>query len=128
MVIPEGTTGELTFIAMWVEAPAGGGGTMSGGSSGNSAAATTTDDAEAQQEAAAAQDQANTNTQSSRRTKTASSSTKVTFTSDVEAEVPTLQNATSNSASSPWIWVFGGLGILGIIAYIAAKLVNRRAH
>jgi hypothetical protein len=22
MVIPEGTTGELTFIAMWVEAPA----------------------------------------------------------------------------------------------------------
>ena len=131
MVIPEGTTGELTFIAVWVEAPAGGkGGGSGGGSSSGSSGSSTEQDAEEQQADAAAQDQAATTQtqQSSRRTRTASSSTKVTFTSDVEAEVPTLQNATSNSASSPWIWVFGGLGILGIIAYIAAKLVNRRAH
>ena len=130
MVIPEGTTGELTFIAIWVEAPAGGKGAGSGGSGGSSSASSTDQDAEEQQADAAAQDQAATaqTQQSSRRTRTASSSTKVTFTSDVEAEVPTVQSATSGSASSPWIWVFGGLGILGIIAYIAAKLVNRRAR
>ena len=126
MVIPEGTTGELTFIAMWVEAPAGGGGTMSGGSSGNSAAATTTDDAEAQQEAAAAQDQANTNTQSSRRTKTASSSTKVSFSSDQTTTLPSA--VTVSEKTFPWGWVFGGLAALGVIAYAAAKVVNRKRN
>lgn len=123
MVIPEGTTGDLTFIAMWVEAPAGsGGGKSSGGSS--SSTTTTTDDAATQQAAAASSDQANTSTQSSRRTRQASSSTKVSFSSN---ENTAISNFVSESKKSfPWGWVFGGLGALGILAYAAAKLVNRK--
>ena len=130
MVIPEGTTGDLTFLAVWVESPSSGGivaGSGSGGGNNNNSQ----QDAQQQQDNAADQEQKETQPQeqqNTRRQRTASSSTKVTFTSDVEAEVPTLQSATSSSASSPWIWVFGGLGILGIIAYITAKLFNRRAH
>lgn len=127
MVIPEGTTGELTFIAMWVEAPAGSGGVMTGGGSSSNTAATTTDDAAAQQEAATAQDQASsTDTQSTRRTKTASSSTKVSFSSDQTAALPSV--ATVSGKPFPWGWVFGGLAGLGVIAYLAARLVNRRRN
>lgn len=126
MVIPEGTTGELTFIAMWAEAPAGGGGAKSGGGSGSTTDATTTDDAATQQEAAAAQDQSSTNTQSSRRTKTASSSTKVSFSSDQAATLPSV--TTVSAKTFPWGWVFGGLAALGVIAYAAAKVVNRKRN
>ena len=125
MVIPEGTTGDLTLIANWVEAPAGGG--MSGGSgggSGSSTAATTTDDAATQQDTAAAQEQASTGSQSSRHTKTASSSTKVSFSSDVETTVPSISR--TQKQSFPWVWVFGGLAGLGVIAYFAARRANRR--
>ena len=126
MVIPEGTTGALTFIAMWVEAPAGGvmsGGTLSG--SGTGTGTETGDDAEAQQEEAANQEQADTEQQSTRRTRTASSSTKVDFTSDVDAVVPTIESLSQNQ-SFPWGWVFGGLGALGIAAYFIAKSLNRK--
>ena len=125
MVIPEGTTGDLTLIANWVEAPAGGG--MSGGSgggSGSSTAATTTEDAATQQDTAAAQEQASTGSQSSRHTKTASSSTKVSFSSDVETTVPSISR--TQKQSFPWVWVFGGLAGLGVIAYFAARRANRR--
>jgi uncharacterized repeat protein (TIGR02543 family) len=126
MVIPEGTTGALTFIAMWVEAPAGGG--MSGGLSGKSSSTptpTTTDDAAAQQDAAAKQDQPeNTGAQSTRHTKTASSSTKVSFSDQTDATVPSV--ALLRQKSFPWGWMFGGLAGLGVIAYVAAKLVNRK--
>ena len=123
MVIPEGTTGELTFIAMWVEAPAGGGG-KAGGSSSGSAAATTTDDAAAQQESAATQEQAATGTQSTRRTRTASSSTKVSFSSEQTTTIPSVVSVSEKTF--PWGWVFGGLAGLGALAYLAAKLVNRK--
>lgn len=121
MVIPEGTTGELTFIAMWMEAPGTGGGKTSGSVS--SSSSSTTEDAATQQEAAAAAEQATT-TQSVRRTRTASSSTKVNFTSEVEAVMPTI--ATVRGNSFPWGWVFGGLGALGIAAYAIARRVNRK--
>ena len=123
MVIPEGTTGELTFIAMWVEAPAGGGG-KAGGSSSGSTAATTTDDAAAQQESAATQEQAATGTQSTRRTRTASSSTKVSFSSEQTTTIPSVVSVSEKTF--PWGWVFGGLAGLGALAYLAAKLVNRK--
>ncbi len=123
MVIPEGTTGELTFIAMWVEAPAGGGG-KAGGSSSGSAAATTTDDAAPQQESAATQEQAATGTQSTRRTSTASSSTKVSFSSEQTTTIPSVVSVSEKTF--PWGWVFGGLAGLGVLAYLAAKLVNRK--
>jgi len=123
MVIPEGTTGELTFIAMWVEAPAGGGG-KAGGSSSGSSAATTTDDAAAQQESAATQEQASTGTQSTRRTRTASSSTKVSFSSEQTTTIPSVVSVSEKTF--PWGWVFGGLAGLGVLAYLAAKLVNRK--
>ena len=123
MVIPEGTTGELTFIAMWVEAPAGGGG-KAGGSSSGSTAATTTDDAATQQESAATQEQASTGTQSTRRTRTASSSTKVSFSSEQTTTIPSVVSVSEKTF--PWGWVFGGLAGLGALAYLAAKLVNRK--
>ena len=123
MVIPEGTTGELTFIAMWVEAPAGGGG-KAGGSSSGSTAATTTDDAATQQESAATQEQASTGTQSTRRTRTASSSTKVSFSSEQTTTIPSVVSVSEKTF--PWGWVFGGLAGLGVLAYLAAKLVNRK--
>ncbi len=125
MVIPEGTTGALTFIAMWVEAPAGGG--MSGGTggSGTGTGTETGDDAEQQQEKAADQEQADSQQQSSRRTRTASSSTKVDFTSNVDTDVPTIESLSQNQ-SFPWGWVFGGLGALGVAAYLIAKSLNRK--
>ncbi|HWQ98299.1 MAG TPA: hypothetical protein VN538_09470 [Clostridia bacterium] len=125
LVIPEGTTGELTFVAVWAEAPAGGGG-MSGGSGSSSTATdtTATDDAQAQQEQAAAEDQAATQ-QSTRRTRTASSSTKVDFTSEVSSVVPSVSSLNDGS-SFPWALVFGGLGALGIAVYFTARTLNRR--
>jgi len=127
LVIPEGTTGDLTLIAIWAEAPAGGGG-MSGGSGGSSGTASTatdtTDDAQTQQDQAAAQDQSATQ-QSTRRTKTASSSTKVNFTSDVETIPPSVASLNDGS-TFPWVLVFGGLGVLGIAVYFTAKALNRR--
>ena len=126
MVIPEGTTGDLTLIATWVEAPAGGGKSGgSGGGSGSSTAATTTEDAATQQQAAATQEQATTGTQSSRRTKTASSSTKVSFSSNEETAT-TPRTSRTHKQSFPWGWVFGALAVLGVIAYFAARRANHR--
>ena len=126
MVIPEGTTGDLTLIATWVEAPAGGGKSGgSGGGSGSSTAATTTEDAATQQQSAATQEQAATGTQSSRRTKTASSSTKVSFSSNEETAT-TPRTSRKHKQSFPWGWVFSGLAVLGVIAYFAARRANRK--
>ena len=126
MVISEGTTGDLTLIATWVEAPAGGGKSGgSGGGSGSSTAATTTEDAATQQQSAATQEQATTGTQSSRRTKTASSSTKVSFSSNEETAT-TPRTSRTHKQSFPWGWVFGALAVLGVIAYFAARRANHR--
>lgn len=127
LVIPEGTTGDLTLIAIWEEAPTGGGGMNvgSGGSAGSTTSDTTTDDAQTQQDQAAAQDQNTAQQQTARRTRTASSSTKVNFTSDVVADVPTVASLNEGS-TFPWVWVFGGLGVLGVAAYAVAKSLNRK--
>ena len=125
LVIPEGTTGELTFLAVWVEAPAGGGGMGGGTTTGTGDTDTTTDDAQAQQDQAAAQDQNDTQQQTSRRTRTASSSTKVNFTSEVDSLAPSVASL-SEGGSFPWGWVFGGLGALGIAVYFTARALNRR--
>jgi uncharacterized repeat protein (TIGR02543 family) len=130
MVIPEGTRGELTLIAVWLESPTGSGtgggnGNGSGNGSGN-----TQDDAQKQQEDAAKQEQNQAQPQeqqSTRKTRTASSSTKVSFSSDVDTVVPTIASVRdSEGGSFSWVWVFGGLAALGILAYAAARLVNRK--
>lgn len=125
MVIPEGTTGALTFVANWTEdatttGKTGSGGTTSGTSSTTTDTTTTTEDAETQQAAAAAADSTST---SSRRVKTASSSTKVTFTSEVNTALPTIADVEGNSF--PWGWLFGGAAGIAILIYIAA-LISRR--
>lgn len=127
MVIPEGTSGDLTFVANWTELPQTGGmnsksGGTASGTTDTAADSETTDDAESQQEQAAAADSAAT--QSTRRTKVASSSTKVTFTSDVDAVVPTLENV--RGESFPWGWVLGGLAALGGLAWLLAKAIERK--
>lgn len=123
MVIPEGTSGDLTFVANWTELPQTGGMNSKGGGTTDTAAdSETTDDAESQQEQTAAADSAAT--QSTRRTKVASSSTKVTFTSDVDAVVPTLENV--RGESFPWGWVLGGLAALGGLAWLLAKAIERK--
>lgn len=124
LVIPEGTTGDLTFIAVWVEAPAGGGGMGGSATTGTGDTDTTTDDAQTQQDQAA-QDQNDTQQQTTRRTRTASSSTKVDFTSDVDTLAPSVASLNEGS-SFPWTLVFGGLGALGIAVYFTARALNRR--
>jgi uncharacterized repeat protein (TIGR02543 family) len=126
LVIPEGTTGDLTLIAIWEEAPTGGGMSVgSGGSADSTTSDTTTDDAQTQQDQAAAQDQNTAQQQTARRTRTASSSTKVNFTSDVVADVPTVASLNDGS-TFPWVLVFGGLGVLGITVYFTARALNKR--
>lgn len=125
MIIPEGAKGNLTCIAVWEEDAAGGGrGGISGGSVGTSGT-TTTDDAETQQEAAAAADQTTAASSSgTKRIRVASSSTKVTFTSDVDTVMPTLESV--RGQSFPWGIVLGGLSGLGVVVYIAVKLAERK--
>ncbi len=126
MVIPSGTTGDLTFIAVWSEDMSGGmsGGGGSSGSSSSSSSSTDTTDAEDTQDAAAATDAATTAT-SSRRTKVASSSTKVTFSSDMNTVLPTLETLQTKS-SFPWGIVIGSLAGLGVIIYVAVKFAERK--
>ncbi len=123
MVIPAGTTGNLTLIANWTEgAPTGGGRSGASGSSGITT--TDTEDAATQQEAAAAADTASTQSTSTRRTKVASSSTKVSFSSNSETVLPTL--ASVSKKTFPWGLTLGGLAGLGAVIYIAVKLAERK--
>ncbi len=126
MVIPEGTTGNLTLIANWEEDPFSGGGGGGGGGSGSSGtddSATDTEDAAAQQEAAAAADTTATQ-QSAQRTRVASSSTKISFSSDVDTALPTVESVRGNSL--PWGLVVAGFAGLGIVIYIAVRLTERK--
>ena len=131
MVIPEGTIGALVFVANWSESPlltklngmSGSGGTS--GTAGTTTEATTTDDAATQQEQAAAQDTASS---SNRRVKTASSSTKVSFTSNTETVLPSVEPV--EESSFPWGWLFGGAAGGGALIYLFAlwqKKQNKRA-
>ncbi|NLI53300.1 MAG: hypothetical protein GX417_03150 [Clostridiales bacterium] len=125
MVIPEGTTGNLTLIANWVEGTPGGGGRSGGSSSSGTTGSTTdtTEDAAAQQEAAAASDTATTQ-QSTRRTRVASSSTKVSFSSNEDTVLPTIESV--RKQSFPWGWAVGGFAGLGVVIYVAVKSAERR--
>lgn len=128
MVIPEGTKGDMTFVANWLEDPASGGrGGMGGvtvGTGGTGDAVTATDDAAAQQDAAAQADQPTSTTAANKRVRVASSSTKVTFSSGADALLPTLESV--NNQAFPWGWVVGGFAGLGIVVYFAVKFVERR--
>jgi uncharacterized repeat protein (TIGR02543 family) len=127
MVIAEGTTGDLKFLANWEEDPLSGGRNGMGGSGGSGSASddATTDDAATQQEAAAAADEATAaDSAGTKRVRVASSSTKVMFTSDVDTVLPTLESV--RGESFPWGLVLGGLFGLGVAVYIAVKLVERK--
>lgn len=127
MVIPEGTTGALAFVANWSESPlltklngmSGSGGTS--GTAGITAQDTTTEDAAAQQEQAAAQDTASS---SNRRVKTASSSTKVSFTSNTNTVLPSVEPV--EERSFPWGWLFGGAASGGALIYLFALWQRKR--
>ena len=127
MVIPEGTTGALAFIANWSESPlltklAGKSGAS--GSAGTTSATeqeTTTDDAAAQQEQAAAQDATSAKT---RRVKTASSSTKVSFSSNNNTTLPAI--ASEPERSFPWGALFGFAAGGGALIYGFALLQRQR--
>lgn len=128
MVIPEGTTGALTFVANWSEDLLPGGAMNARGGATSSSSTTTedteTDDAAAQQETAAVQDTATT---TNRRVRTASSSTKVTFTSDVDTVLPTIESVQGNSF--PWGWLFGGAAGVAVMIYVAAQISRKvREH
>lgn len=126
-VIPEGTSGALTFIANWsVDPLAGSGRTGGSGGSGSisSGAATdeTTDAADGTQAAADAAASMDTGTTSSVRIGKGSSSTKVTFTSDVDAVLPTVDSV---EKTFPWGWTLLGVGGAAVLVY-AAALINRK--
>lgn len=128
-VIPEGMSGALTFIANWSEDPlaAGGktGGSGGGSSSGSSTATTdTTETDETTSDETAVVQETETSTSSVRVGK-GSSSTKVTFTSDVDAVIPTVVTAQENSF--PWGWTLLGVGGTAVLVYIAA-LINRKVR
>ena len=124
VIIAEGTTGALTFVANWVVNPAGGmgGGGGSGGSGGSTAVAA---ESEPTTNAAAtpAPTATDAGTTSTRRVKTASSSTKVTFSSEVDVVEPTLESV--RGKTFPWGWAFLGIGSAAVIGY-AIALINRK--
>lgn len=128
-VIPEGMTGALSFVANWTaQTMQGGGSGMSGGSGSSgssSSSSTTTDDTETDEtETATTEDVAtDTTTTSSVRVGRGTSSTKVTFTSDVDEAIPTLESV--QGTSFPWGWTLLGVGGSAILVYIIA-LINRK--
>ncbi len=124
VTIAEGTTGALTFVANWVVNPAGGmggGGGSGGGSSSTSAA--TQDDTTTSAAATPAPTTTDAGTTSTRRVKTASSSTKVTFSSEVDVVEPTLESVRGNTF--PWGWSLLGVGGAATIGY-AIALISRK--
>lgn len=123
MVIPEGTMGSLTVVANWQEGQLS---SKTGASSGSATGSTTTGattDAEEQQAAAAASETAAATT-TSRRVKTASSSTKVSFTSKADAALPSI--ASVEGKSFPWGWLLGAAAGGGALLYLFALVQRRR--
>ncbi len=128
LTVAEGTSGDLTFIATWVEGTLQSGKSGAGTGGGGTASTTTdsdtdtTEDAETAQAAAAAADSATTST---KRVKQASSSTKTTFTSEVATVLPTVESV--KGEAFPWGWLFGGVAGAAVLAYVAA-LIARKIH
>lgn len=124
LTIAEGTTGALTFVANWVVNPAGGMG--GGGSGGTGSSSLNTAESEPTADAAATPAPSATDaggTTSTRRVKTASSSTKVTFTSDADLVEPTLESV--RGKTFPWGWAFLGVGGAAAVGY-AIALISRK--
>ena len=124
LTVAEGTSGDLTFTAVWVEGALQSG--KSGSASGGGAASTTTstettEDAGTAQAAAAATDASTTTT--IKRVKQASSSTKVTFTGGAAPVLPTVDSV--KSESFPWGWLFGGVAGAAVLAYVAALIARK---
>jgi len=129
-VIPEGMSGALTFIANWTQTtmPSGGGqtGGGSGGSTGSvsSSSSTTTEEEDTTEDEAATEVATNdTSSTGSARVGQGTSSTKVTFTSDVDEVIPTIESVQGNSF--PWGWTLLGVGGSAILVYVIA-LINRK--
>ena len=93
----------------------------SSGTAGTTTQDTATDDAAAQQKQAAAQDTASN---SNRRVKTASSSTKVSFTSNANTVLPSIEPV--EERSFPWGWLFGGAAGGGALIYLFALWQRKR--
>ncbi len=127
MVIPEGTTGALALVANWSESAlltkltGMSGISDSSGAVASAAQETAANDAAAQQEQAAAQDTAAT---TARRVKTASSSTKVSFTSEVNTALPSITSV--ESKSFPWGWLLGAAAGGGALLYLFALVQRKR--
>lgn len=122
MTIPEGTTGALTFIANWTAMPAGGG--MSGGGGSLSSAQSGTEATPSPDAAATPAPTTGTATTATQRIGRGKSSTKVTFTSDVDAVEPTLESL--QKKSFPWGWTLGGVGAAAVAIYTVSWIVRKR--
>ena len=124
MTIAEGTTGALTFVANWMVSPTGGMG-GGGGSGGTNNSSQNTSEGETTPAAAATPTPAATNagSNSTRRVKTASSSTKVSFSSDVDVVEPTLESV--KGKSFPWGWSLLGVGGAAAIGYGIALITRK---
>jgi len=122
MTIPEGTSGALTFIANWTAMPSGGGmggGTGGSPSSANGTSATPTPDA-----AATPAPTTSAGAAATQRIGRGKSSTKVTFSSEVDAVEPTLENLQKDAF--PWGWTLGGLGTAAVAIYVISWIVRKR--
>lgn len=122
LTIAEGTTGALTFVANWVVNPAGGSGVAGGtnNSSPNTSGSEPTPEAAATPAPSATNAGTDANT---KHVKTASSSTKVTFTSDADLVEPTLESV--RGKTFPWGWAFLGVGGAAAVGY-AIALISRK--
>lgn len=117
-VIPEGTVGALVFTANWTPAQGGFGGGSGGLSS--QGAASDADDSEAKTQPEATAAPTDESAQATPRIGRGTSSTKVTFSSDVDAMLPALE--ITSAPAFPWGWI--ALGVLGaaILIYLIAYL------
>ncbi len=122
-------TGALAFVANWTELPQTVGGGRSGSSGGGTSGATSsTDESEDEEETtdeteAAEEATTDSSTTNNVRIGKGTSSTKVTFTSDVDEVMPTLESVQEHSF--PWGWTLLGVGGATVLVY-AIALINRK--
>ena len=125
-VIPEGTSGALTFAANWTarQAQAGigksGSGMSGAGTQDTAEASADTDDDGTANDAASAIE----STQQSVRVGNGKSSTKVTFTSEMDTVPPTMESVSKRAFS--WGWIALGIGGATVLAYLFAWLLRRK--
>jgi len=96
-----------------------GGGTGGSPSSANGTSATPTPDA-----AATPAPTTSAGAAATQRIGRGKSSTKVTFSSEVDAVEPTLENLQKDAF--PWGWTLGGLGTAAVAIYVISWIVRKR--